>query len=328
MTPGSDTYACRSNTIAKRSFATHSYPFALPLGSITTDLSTFIIPDGLFPLSPSRADPGVRIINYDSKADEIVRSKIILQQHLFSLLLEGHKSVHTASKHLHIDNSRFLLLTSGHYLMTEKTVSPQGNYRSILLFFTQQTISNFFARYPGIIATSAGKDNTAEQVEVFDKDEFLYGFIQSLQLISQNTEYIPAELQQVKLQELLIYLCHRYPQKMNSLQAIASRESIDTEIKQLAENHIESNISVEELAFLSNMSISTFKRKFIKIYGVPPGKWFLQKRMEHAATLLRMGNSKPADVYYKVGYENHSSFTHSFKQVFGITPSEYCSKTY
>lgn len=25
----------------------------------------------------------------------------------------------------------------------------------------------------------------------------------------------------------------------------------------------------------------------------------------------------------QVGYENHSSFTHSFKQVFGITPSEF-----
>jgi AraC-like DNA-binding protein len=44
--------------------------------------------------------------------------------------------------------------------------------------------------------------------------------------------------------------------------------------------------------------------------------------MERAALLLR-GHEKPSDVYYKVGYENHSSFTQSFKQVYGVTPKEF-----
>jgi AraC-like DNA-binding protein len=48
--------------------------------------------------------------------------------------------------------------------------------------------------------------------------------------------------------------------------------------------------------------------------------------MELAAALLRNGNEKPSDIYHKVGYENHSSFTHSFKQIFGLTPSEYQQK--
>jgi AraC-like DNA-binding protein len=89
------------------------------------------------------------------------------------------------------------------------------------------------------------------------------------------------------------------------------------------EGHIETDITVEELAFLCNMSLSTFKRKFTHMYRMAPRKWLLQQRMERAAALLRMGNEKPSDVYYKVGYESHSSFAHSFKQVFGVTPSEY-----
>jgi AraC-like DNA-binding protein len=110
---------------------------------------------------------------------------------------------------------------------------------------------------------------------------------------------------------------------MRSLRASAMAPGTDAVIRQLAEMHVESNSTIEELAFLCNMSLSTFKRKFSSIYNMAPSKWFLQQRMERAAALLRMGNEKPSDVYYKVGYESHSSFTHSFKQVFGVTPSEY-----
>jgi AraC-like DNA-binding protein len=45
--------------------------------------------------------------------------------------------------------------------------------------------------------------------------------------------------------------------------------------------------------------------------------------MELATALLKTGGEKPSEIYFKVGYESHSSFTHSFKQVFGLTPTEY-----
>ncbi|WP_317165449.1 helix-turn-helix domain-containing protein [Chitinophaga tropicalis] len=44
---------------------------------------------------------------------------------------------------------------------------------------------------------------------------------------------------------------------------------------------------------------------------------------EQAATMLLSYREKPGEIYHKLGYENHSSFTQSFKQVYGITPSEY-----
>jgi AraC-like DNA-binding protein len=70
------------------------------------------------------------------------------------------------------------------------------------------------------------------------------------------------------------------------------------------------------------MSLSTFNRRFVRLYGTTPNKWLLRRRMEQAAVLLNE-REKPSDVYLKVGYENHSSFSQSFKQVFGVTPKEY-----
>ncbi|WP_374755933.1 helix-turn-helix domain-containing protein [Emticicia agri] len=83
------------------------------------------------------------------------------------------------------------------------------------------------------------------------------------------------------------------------------------------------NLTLEELAFLCNTSLSTFKRRFMKLYGMPPNKWILQRRMEKAAHLLKNYHIRTSEVFYQVGYENHSSFSQSFKHTFGKTPKEY-----
>ena len=134
---------------------------------------------------------------------------------------------------------------------------------------------------------------------------------------------IPSTLQRVKVEELLLYLCYHYPENMDQLKIRAKISITEIEIKKLVESNIGSNITLNELAFLCNLSLSTFKRRFISLYGMAPSKWFLQRRMELATALLRTGKETPSEIYYKVGYESHSSFTHSFKQVFGLTPNEY-----
>lgn len=286
-------------------------------------MNPILIPDDLFDIPARLHAPGIRIINYASLANTIVRSKVVLRQHLFSLLVEGSKAVQAAGQKVVIDPSRFLLLSAGHYLMTEKTVSEQGGYKSILVFFDQQVLSSFFVRYPTVLAGGGSGKEMQEAFVVFSRDIFLTHFIQSLSAMLDNGGSITPELEQVKLEELLLYLCSRCPQQMRSLRASAMETASDAVIRQLTELHVETNITIEELAFLCNMSLSTFKRNFSRVYGVAPGKWFLRKRMERAAVLLRQGAEKPGDVYYQVGYESHSSFAHSFKQIYGVTPSEY-----
>ncbi|MEM9024275.1 MAG: AraC family transcriptional regulator, partial [Bacteroidota bacterium] len=82
-------------------------------------------------------------------------------------------------------------------------------------------------------------------------------------------------------------------------------------------------LTLEELAFLCNMSISTFKRHFQQIYEVAPSRWFREKRLQRAEYLLRVQHQKPSEVYREVGFENLSSFTQAFKKHFGTTPKKY-----
>jgi len=267
-----------------------------------------------------KAETRVRIFNHITTSN-VVRNKIIVKNYLFSLLVEGTKAVHTAHNSIAIDDEKFLLFLSGNYLMTEKITSSDRRFQSVLIFFTQEALDAFFSKHGGIIIEPG--NNHLEEVQIFTKDQYLKNFIDSLLLLSGNGKEIPTTLQKLKLEELLLYLCHHYPGKMAQLKLRANVNTMEIEIKKLVEANIASNITLDELAFLCNLSLSTFKRKFIKLYGIVPSKWFLQRRMELATALLRTGKETPSEICYKVGYESHSSFTHSFKQVFGLTPTEY-----
>lgn len=251
------------------------------------------------------------------------RSRITLDKNLFSFLLEGEKTVHYSDKTIRIDPEQFLLLASSNCLMSEK-LSTNGHYGSLLLFFDDTALTDFFLKYGGMIRRLGTKGPILkEPVICFEKDAFIRNYLNSLRLMLEVQEIMSPEMQLLKFEELMIYLWEKYPETLLSFQAGQETDLSDQQLKTTVEANLHNHISMEELAFLCNTSLSTFKRRFARLFGTSPNKWILQKRMELAATLLQHHHEKPSDVYYKVGYENHSSFTHSFKQVFGLTPSEF-----
>lgn len=273
-------------------------------------------------LSNTAPTPGpIYLCNYQS-AVASVRNRIILSHHLFNFLLAGEKHVYYAGSKAVIDPSKFILLSSGNCLMSEKTAPQNGPYKSILLFFDNQTLNDFFVKHPGILKAS-GTERQEASMFVFEKDDFLENFIGSLSLLLVSGQEPPKEMQLLKFEEVMLYLCSKYPSQVLALRSNLLLADEDAEIRKAVESNIENNVTVEELAFLCNVSVSTFKRRFARIYGTSPNKWMLQKRMERAAALLQHGATKASDVYYRVGYENLSSFIQSFKQVYGVTPKKY-----
>ncbi|SFD02128.1 AraC-type DNA-binding protein [Chitinophaga sp. CF118] len=275
----------------------------------------------LFP-EDFNSNDSITILSYQTFSDT-AKNKITLSQNLFSFLIEGTKSVSYSQKSARIDNTEFLLLSSGNCLMSERTAPSNGTYKSILIFFDNSELVSFFLKHANTFDTKTKSSSLEEPFIVFQLDDFLQNFLASLHLMLNNKKPVSKAMRVLKLEELMLYLCDKYPQEIMNLHTSVYENQDEITIRKTVENNIGNYITIDELAFLCNMSISTFKRKFSKLYGTSPNKWFLQKRMELAASLLRNSNEKPSDIYHKVGYENHSSFTQSFKQTFGLTPSEY-----
>ena len=261
------------------------------------------------------------IIRYNSDLNTI-NSKITLDQNLFSFLLEGSKSVQYAEKKVTINPNQFFLLSAGNCLMSEKTSTSNGKYRSILFFFDNELLTDFFTRHAMPIKHSKSEPNN-EPFLVFEKDSFLTNFVNSLELILSTSTSLSQELQSVKLEELLLYLSSCYPQVLNKLYDNSYPSERDILIRKVVAANMYQVITVEELAFLCCMTLSTFKRHFADLYGISPGKWFQQQRMQKAAEMLRNSNLDLSEIHLELGYENLSSFIQSFKQIYGTTPKQY-----
>jgi AraC-like DNA-binding protein len=206
--------------------------------------------------------------------------------------------------------------------MSEKIAATGGRYRSILFFFDNKLLADFFIRHPQVPQPST-QNNNEEAFLVFEKDAFLIHFIESLGFMLGFGQPSSAEMRKVKLEELLLYLSEHYPEKIQRLRNFSYEADDDLLIRQAITANIYNAVTVEELAFLCHMSLSTFKRRFARIYGTSPNKWLLEKRMQKAAQLLKHGECKVSEIYFELGYENLSSFIQSFKQVHGITPKQY-----
>jgi len=125
-----------------------------------------------------------------------------------------------------------------------------------------------------------------------------------------------------KFEEIMLYLVHH--NKADFLNSLV--QNVDDKISRLTnivENNKHNKLNLEELAFLCNMSISTFKREFFKRYQNTPMKWFNEQRLNHIAFMLKTKRNRPIELYEEAGYENFSNFVQAFKKKFGMTPKQY-----
>jgi AraC-like DNA-binding protein len=269
------------------------------------------LPDEL----PIQKSDFVKVYDYQSD-QEITKQQIILNQNTFSFLTDGTKEVFFDNSSWSIDNSNFLLMKAGHCLMTEK-LSDVKNYRSILLFFSNETLLKIVKK----ISMDSTKANAKKSVYSFAYDEFIQRFVSSLVAISQLSKITQEKLLDVKLEEIILYLAEvNGTEFINSL--LSNSNDSQQKIIQTVESNILSKLTINELAFLCNMSISTFKRAFEKCYGESPIKWFQNKRLEHAHFLIHQEQKNASEIYFEVGYENLSSFIQAYKSKYGTTPKQ------
>jgi AraC-like DNA-binding protein len=93
--------------------------------------------------------------------------------------------------------------------------------------------------------------------------------------------------------------------------------------KDLADARYAEPLGVDDMARAAGLSRAYFSREFRSAFGVAPHAYLLTRRLERAATLLRVTDHSVAEVCVSVGLQSVGSFTTSFKRMFGVTPTAY-----
>ncbi|MDH7913876.1 AraC family transcriptional regulator [Winogradskyella sp. SYSU M77433] len=271
------------------------------------------IPNIFIPNSKSLPD---LLIHDFRMTNDNVKSKVNLQMHMFSFLQIGKKQVHFAETSVAVDKTQSILTTKGNCLWTE-LLDTENSYYCKLFFFSEKVLKDFLKKHSSF-SEEAQQENP---FFIIENDDFISAFINSLSAIGNDQLQQNEALTKLKFEEILLYLSGKYGSAFIAFLQSLIKEK-DSSFREVVERHVYSNLKVEEIAFLCNMSLSTFKRHFKEEFNASPGRWLMDKRLEKAKILIEQRDVKASDVYLEIGYNNLSNFSTAFKNKFGISPKE------
>ncbi|MBD5640980.1 MAG: AraC family transcriptional regulator [Desulfovibrio sp.] len=84
--------------------------------------------------------------------------------------------------------------------------------------------------------------------------------------------------------------------------------------------NLQTSVSMEHLARMAHMSVSTFHRHFKQITGMSPLQYHKQLRLYEAQRLMLAENEHASGAALAVGYESVTQFSREYRRLFGAPP--------
>lgn len=159
--------------------------------------------------------------------------------------------------------------------------------------------------------------------ERINSDFLIHKYIEGLLFYFENPTLVNEDILILKLKEIVLLLAQT--KDAGNIQVILSQlfSPATYSFKQIIEANIFEPASIEELARKTNLSVSSFKREFSKVYNDSPASYIKAKRLEKAADLLRISDNRISDIAFDCGFNDLANFTKSFHDKYKISPSNY-----
>jgi transcriptional regulator GlxA family with amidase domain len=176
------------------------------------------------------------------------------------------------------------------------------------------------ARYPGV---------RVEHEPLWVKDGNIYtsaGISAGIDLaLAWVEEDCGAALAHEAARELVLFLRRPggQPQVSVSLASQASEMASIRELQIWIAEHLESRLSVEDLAARMSMSLRNFERVFTREVGTTPSQYVLQMRVEAARRQLERTDGGLKHVASAAGFGSVDVMRRAFVRLLGITPRRY-----
>lgn len=241
----------------------------------------------------------------------------------FLYVIEGEYNSISEQGQMRIKTEESVLMKCGNYLSQMYASKPTNRYEAVAVHFHPDILEKIYENKLPKFLKEPKSDSERIGMGKFDSSFLIRSYIENIRIYFENPSLVNEELLILKLQEIILLLS----QTGNSpaIHSILSNLFNPTTytFREIIDAHIYSTISIKELAQLTNMSLSTFKREFMKIYNASPATYIKNKKLAKAADLLLIPELRISDVAYETGFNNVSHFSKSFKQKFGVSPSSY-----
>lgn len=249
------------------------------------------------------------------------KGTFFLEQHLLYVVLGGEVKLACGKQTCVVRKNEMVLLRRAHSVSYEKQGDKKtGLFESLLFAITDELISDFLTQQNITIPQMTEELG----VKVSPMSDRLVAYCWSLSPYFNDPSQTNPGLLRLKVMELLYNVMDC--SKNIFRQMLQLRQPLKTDIHRVVEENYTSPISLEELAYLSGRSLSSFKRDFQSIYNTTPAKWIREKRLSKARQMLQASQMTVAEVAYSLGFENPTHFSRIFKQRYGSSPISFVEK--
>lgn len=245
----------------------------------------------------------------------------------FIYLLEGEMQYHIDDEQINIPSKHSIFLNCINSSKQISNSNSNNNNEIVIVNFHPDTLKKIYDRELPSLLQSPKNIVSNQSIEKISNDFLIQKYIEGLLFYFKNPSLVNEDILILKLKEIILLLSQT--QNAEAVQVILSQLFSPTTytFKQIIEAHLFSHFTIEELAQQNNLSISSFKREFAKLYNDTPANYIKTKRLEKAAELLLVSDERITDIAFDCGFNDLANFTKSFSDKYNITPSSYRSKS-
>jgi AraC-like DNA-binding protein len=256
--------------------------------------------------------PDIKLSKFDGK---IFKTEVMFEQHILVWFISGETKI-VQNDATYIFRAGDLFLIPRNQLATIINYPKDGrSHQSVAMHLTKERLKNYFTKY-----AATDTPLPVQRLRIFSKHPLLESCMASLIPYFDLSAGLPENIADIKIEEAISILRAIDPEIDGMLADFEEPGKID--LSDFMERNFKFNMSMEKFGYLTGRSLSTFRRDFKKIFKKNPQEWLTEKRLELAHYELSEKQGKPSEVYFEVGFENLSHFSHAFKLRYGYSPSE------
>ncbi len=239
----------------------------------------------------------------------------------FLYIVEGIYDSTSALAQIRVKTDESVLMKCGRYWSDMIPNSGSEKYQAVAVHFFPEVLSKIYEnKLPDFLKNDIPPSHDMVKLK---GDLLIKKYIESLLFYFEHPQIVDEEILTLKLKEIIVLL--NKTKNSGTIRSILSNlfNPSSFTIREVVDAHIYANITVDQLADLTGMSISTFKREFQKVYNDSPGNYIRIKKIEKATDLLQTTSLNATEIAYDCGFSSVSHFSRTFKQIKGLSPSHF-----
>ncbi|ASK28866.1 AraC family transcriptional regulator [Chryseobacterium sp. T16E-39] len=247
----------------------------------------------------------------------------VTEQACFLYVLKGEFQYQMDHEEINIPTNYSLFLnciSSGKQIHHSDTKS---NCEIVIVTFYPDILKKIYDRELPLLFHSPKNIISNQSNKKINNEFLIQKYIEGLLFYFENPSLVNEDILILKLKEIIILLAQN--QNAETIQVILSQlfSPVTYTFKQIIEANLFSQLTIEQLAEQTNLSVSSFKREFAKLYSDTPANYIRNKKLEKAAELLLVSDQRITEIAFDCGFNDLANFTKSFGEKYNLSPTSY-----